>query len=250
MRSLAGFAVAATFLAAAPAAHAVPPLVGGKTSAVYDYTQAIRERVFIPQPGIDQDRNGVMDWITADIIRPNTTEKVPAIIDPTPHATSPNLIPPSVATGCLGRERECMADWDDDGRNDRWPQWYDNYFIPRGYAFILGQANGTGYSEHGCFLLGGAGDIAGEKSIVDWLNGRVPGYSAANVYSASKAATWHNGASAMIGQGLDGGLANGVAATGVTGSRRSCRSTESRTGTRCGRRAARRRSPTSSGWAR
>ena len=47
-----------------------PQLENGKTKAVYDYKTAVRERVFIPQPGIDADRNGVDDWVTADIIRP------------------------------------------------------------------------------------------------------------------------------------------------------------------------------------
>jgi X-Pro dipeptidyl-peptidase len=211
-----GTLTVAAFCSAAGTAQAVPPLVDGKTAAVHDYTQAIRERVFIPQPGIDQDRNGAMDWITADIIRPNTTDKVPAIIHPTTWATSPTSVG-ILHAGCLGRERECMADFDNDGVNDRWPLWYDNYFVPRGYAYILGQANGTGYSEHGCTLLGGPGDIAGEKSIVDWLNGRVAGFSAADVSSAPKTAGWHDGSSAMIGQGFDGGLVNGVAATGVEG---------------------------------
>ena len=39
-----------------------------------------------------------------------------------------------------------MADWDNDGVNDRWPLFYDNYFVPRGYAFILAQMNGTAYT--------------------------------------------------------------------------------------------------------
>ena len=30
-----------------------PVLESGKTKAVYDYKTAVRERVFIPQPGID-----------------------------------------------------------------------------------------------------------------------------------------------------------------------------------------------------
>ena len=53
-------------------ASAAPPLgPDGETAPVYDYTSAVRERVFIPQPGIDQDGNGVDDWITIDIIRPS-----------------------------------------------------------------------------------------------------------------------------------------------------------------------------------
>jgi X-Pro dipeptidyl-peptidase len=187
-----------------------PVLENGKTKAVYDYRTAIRERVFIPQPGIDADRSGADDWITIDIIRPSegsSTNKMPAIIDPSPYYT----------TSCRGNETQCMADWDNDGVNDRWPLFYDNYFLPRGYAYILAQMNGTAYTEHGCPMHGGPTDIAGEKSVVDWLNGRVKGYKSASLTAPEVVASWHNGASAMIGKSYDGTLANGVAATGVEG---------------------------------
>ena len=52
---------------------------------------------------------------------------MPAIIDPSPYYT----------TVCRGDEGQCMADWNNDGVNDRWPLFYDNYFVPRGYAYIL-----------------------------------------------------------------------------------------------------------------
>ncbi|HWK29697.1 MAG TPA: CocE/NonD family hydrolase [Solirubrobacter sp.] len=191
-------------------AQSGPVLENGKTKAVYDYRSAIRERVFIPQPGIDQDRNGQEDWVTIDIIRPaegSATNKMPAIIDPSPYYT----------TVCRGNETQCMADWNADGVNDRWPLFHDNYFVPRGYAYILAQMNGTGYTENGCPMHGGPGDIAGEKSVVDWLNGRVPGFKAASRTSDPVLATWHNGSSAMIGKSYDGTLSNGVAATGVEG---------------------------------
>ena len=203
-------ALAAIGLGGESAAAQGPVLEAGKTKAVYDYKAAIRERVFIPQSGIDQDANGAMDWITIDIIRPSEgspTNKMPAIIDPSPYYT----------TVCRGNESQCMADWNDDGVNDRWPLFYDNYFVPRGYAYILAQMNGTGYTTNGCPMHGGPGDIAGEKSVVDWLNGRVPGYSAADVASTPKLADWHNGSSAMIGKSYDGTLSNGVASTGVEG---------------------------------
>ena len=182
----------------------------GKSAPVFDYTQAIRERVYIPQPGVDTDSNGEMDFVTADIIRPKESGpamKVPAIIDPSPYYT----------TVCRGNESQCMADWDDDGVNDRWPLFYDNYFVPRGYAYVLGQMLGTGYTDEGCPNHGGPDDIAGEKSIVDWLNGRVQAYSQPDTSSAPVVADWHNGNSAMIGKSYDGTLANGVAATGVEG---------------------------------
>ena len=207
-------AVALAVLGFAGTAHAADPAVtvgaDGKTAPVFDYTQAVRERVFIPQPGVDQDDNGKMDFVTADIIRPKEsgpTVKVPAIIDPSPYYT----------TVCRGNEGQCMADWDGDGVNDRWPLFYDNYFVPRGYAYVLGQMLGTGYTTEGCPNHGGPEDIAGEKSIVDWLNGRVAAYKAPDLTSQQVVANWHNGSSAMIGKSYDGTLANGVAATGVDG---------------------------------
>src|SRR3954451_15645828 len=220
IRGVAAGAVALAALALAGGgvaqAQGGPVLENGKTKAVYNYRTAIRERVYIPQPGIDQDRNGQMDWITADIIRPSegsSTNKMPAIIDPSPYYT----------TVCRGNETQCMADWDGDGVNDRWPLFYDNYFVPRGYAYILGQMNGTGYTTEGCPMHGGPGDIAGEKSVVDWLNGRVKAYKlkagtqTTPDLTAEAVADWHNGSSAMIGKSYDGTLSNGVAATGVEG---------------------------------
>jgi X-Pro dipeptidyl-peptidase len=212
MRKLAGLLAAGAFFVLAGTAHGQGFTIGadGKSAPVFDYTKAIRERVYIPQPGVDQDANGKMDFVTADIIRPKESGpavKVPAIIDPSPYYT----------TVCRGNESQCMADWDDDGVNDRWPLFYDNYFVPRGYAYVLGQMLGTGYTTEGCPNHGGPEDIAGEKSIVDWLNGRVKAYRAPDVTSPQVVADWHNGSSAMIGKSYDGTLSNGVAATGVEG---------------------------------
>lgn len=192
------------------AASAAEPVItigpDGKSAPVFDYNEAIRERVFIPQPGIDQDADGVTDKIAIEVIRPKQSGagmKVPAIIEPSPYLT----------TVCRGNETQCIGDADGDGINDKWPLFYGKYFVPRGYAYVLAESNGTANST-GCPLHGGPGDIAGEKSVVDWLNGRVPGVDAAG---NPVLASWHNGSSAMIGKSYDGTLANGVAATGVQG---------------------------------
>src|SRR3954454_22735001 len=99
---VAGALTLATLTLGAGAAQAQGPVLeNGKTKAVYDYTKAVRERVFIPQPGIDQDANGVDDFVTADIIRPaeaSSTNKMPAIIDASPYST----------TLCRGNETQCM----------------------------------------------------------------------------------------------------------------------------------------------
>lgn len=195
----------------APASAVAAPgdqisIVNGTTAPVFSYTNAIRERVYIPVPGVDEDDDGLDDITVIDIIRPaesNGTLRVPAIIDPSPYYT----------TLGRGNEGERIADLDGDGINDVWPTFYDNYFVPRGYAVILAHMNGTGLST-GCPTFGGAGDIESMKVVIDWLQGRAAGYDAANnpVF-----ATWTNGKAAMIGKSYDGTLANGVAATGVPG---------------------------------
>ena len=149
----------------------------GKTAPVFSYTNAIRERVFIPVPGVDQDLDGVVDRTAIDIIRPAETDaglKVPAIIDPSPYYT----------TLGRGNEAQLIADIDaPDGLNDKWPLFYDNYFVPRGYAVILADMNGTGNST-GCPHHGGPGDIASMKVVIDWLNGRAPGFDTAATRSS------------------------------------------------------------------
>ena len=59
--ALASFGMAAT-------AQAQISLVDGKTAAVFDYDQAIRERVYIPN-GQDADLDGVEDRTAIEIMR-------------------------------------------------------------------------------------------------------------------------------------------------------------------------------------
>ena len=205
-KSTVALAALLSLVVAAPAAAQQITVTDGKTQPVFDYAQAVRERVLIPQPGIDQDGDGADDVIAVEIIRPPGSGpglRVPAIVDASPYYT----------TVCRGNETECIGDVDGDGVNDRWPLFYDNFFVPRGYAYVLAEMDGTGNST-GCPLHGGPGDIAGMKSVIDWLNGRVYGYNAQGEVIVPN---WHNGSAAMIGKSYDGTLANGVAATGVEG---------------------------------
>src|SRR4051794_15533381 len=205
------FTVAALALGA-PAAHAqTSPTItvgaDGKTAPVFSYADAKRERVFIPVAGVDQNLDGLTDRVAIDIIRPKEsgpTMKVPAVIDDSPYYTS-------VGRGNEGQYTHTTAA----GVLDKFPLFYDNYFVPRGYAVILAQAVGTAFST-GCPLHGGPGDVAGFKAVVDWTEGRVPGYTTVNG-TDPVTADWANGMNAMIGKSYDGTFANGVASTGVDG---------------------------------
>ena len=93
------------------------------------------------------------------------------------------------------------------------PLFYDNYFVPRGYAVVGVDIVGTGRST-GCGDVGGKDEIDSVVAVIDWLNGRNTAHTADG---ADVEATWSSGAVGMIGKSYDGTLANGVAATGVKG---------------------------------
>ena len=56
---------------------------------------------------------------------------------------------PYYSTLGRGNESELKQDTDGDGLPDKWPLFYDNYFVPRGYAVVLLDMVGTDNST-GC----------------------------------------------------------------------------------------------------
>ncbi|GHH96929.1 Xaa-Pro dipeptidyl-peptidase [Neobacillus kokaensis] len=175
-----------------------------KTEPKYSYQDAIRETVFV-QSSLDTDENGVPDKIAVDIIRPKESDKglkVPVIMDASPYYES------------LGRGNESeVKDKDKDGINEKFPLFYDNYFVPRGYAVALPEMVGTNQSD-GCPTTGGFEEIESIRVVIDWLNGRAQAFDKNN---QEVKAEWTTGNVGMIGKSYDGTLANGVAATGVEG---------------------------------
>ncbi|WP_208115459.1 Xaa-Pro dipeptidyl-peptidase [Labedaea rhizosphaerae] len=173
---------------------------------VYDYKHAVRETVWV-DIGLDEDRDGKNDRVAADIIRPEEAAergvKVPVIMDASPYYR------------CCGRGNESQKKQYSDGKPTDFPLFYDNYFVPRGYAVVQVDLAGTNRST-GCTDVGGPSDIASAKAVIDWLNGRATAYT--NVAGNTRAqASWATGKVGMIGKSWDGTIANGVAATGVDG---------------------------------
>ncbi|PWU54115.1 X-prolyl-dipeptidyl aminopeptidase [Micromonospora sp. S4605] len=191
---------------AQPAAERLGPVIeDGVTQPVFGYDDAIRERVFVTSD-VDTDADGAADVVAMDIIRPRASDdglRVPVVMDASPY----------YSTVCRGNEGECKGDLDGDGLNDQWPLFYDNYFVPRGYAVVLLDMIGTNNST-GCPVTGGHADNVSAPTAIDWLNGRRPGRDAAG---REVVADWHNGRTGMIGKSYDGTLANAAAASGVAG---------------------------------
>ncbi|HWM02297.1 MAG TPA: Xaa-Pro dipeptidyl-peptidase [Actinophytocola sp.] len=201
LTGVAGLLISPPTAAAEPRA---PHLEGTTTVPAYDYADAIRESVWVTT-SLDNDRDGVKDQVVVDLVRPRETAaagvKIPVIMDASPYYQ------------CCGRGNESEVKEYADGNVTKFPLFYDNYFVPRGYAFAAVDFNGTSRST-GCGDVGGREEILGAKAVIDWLNGR----GRANYADGTPArAGWTTGKVGMIGKSWDGSVANGVAATGVEG---------------------------------
>ncbi|MFD7308299.1 CocE/NonD family hydrolase [Promicromonospora sp. NPDC059942] len=176
----------------------------GVTAPVYDYAGAVRESVNVIAPDLDGD--GDAEEIRADIIRPAELDgvaEVPVVMDASPYYT------------CCGRGNESeLKQYDAAGDPALFPLYYDNWFVPRGYAYVAVDMAGTGWST-GCTDHGGPSDVLSVKAVVDWLNGRATAVDPDT--GEPVVADWTTGKTGMIGKSYDGTLANGVAATGVEG---------------------------------
>jgi X-Pro dipeptidyl-peptidase len=212
LRSALAVAVATATAAALTAATGVAragsapkiKVANGVTQPVFSYADAIREHVFV-ESTVDSDGDGARDRVNVDIIRPKETAqglKVPVIMDESPYYDN------------LGRGNESEhKTYDAAGNPLKFPLFYDNYFVPRGYAFLAVDMTGTTRSD-GCPTSGGKGDVLGGKAVVDWLNGRAKAF---RPDGGTVKATWTTGTVGMIGKSYDGTLPNAVAATGVKG---------------------------------
>ncbi|MBF8187455.1 Xaa-Pro dipeptidyl-peptidase [Nonomuraea sp. K274] len=200
-------AVALTLAIATPAQAAAEPTItveNGRTQPVFSYADAIREHVYV-ESTVDSDLDGNLDKVRVDIIRPKESGpglKVPVVIDESPYYDNSGR----------GNESERKV-YDAAGNVVKFPLFYDNYFVPRGYAVLNVDMLGTTRSD-GCPDIGGPADVLGGKAVIDWLNGRA---KATRADGTPAVADWTTGKSAMIGKSYDGTLANAVAATGVKG---------------------------------
>ncbi|BCJ48794.1 Xaa-Pro dipeptidyl-peptidase [Actinoplanes sp. NBRC 14428] len=203
--------------AAAAAGPVATPAAGtAGTEPEFDYTQAVREQVWVQAP-VDSDADGRPDRVAVRIIRPRTPDgrKVPVIFQPSPYYAGLEDVPnhDDIDRDGAGARRGASPGTDRAAETIVFSGYLDNYFVPRGYAVVFADSLGSGGST-GCPTSGGRNETLGMKAVVDWLNGRAPGVDAAG---APVRATWSTGRTGMIGVSYNGTLPNAVAATGVRG---------------------------------
>lgn len=87
-------------------------------------------------------------------------------------------------------------------------------WVPRGFAVVHSEALGTGLSQ-GCPTVGDDPERVTPKFVVDWLNGRVKGYTTATGNEEVSATSWSTGKVGMIGTSYEGTLPLATATTVV-----------------------------------
>jgi X-Pro dipeptidyl-peptidase len=88
-------------------------------------------------------------------------------------------------------------------------------WVPRGYIVVHSSSPGTGLSQ-GAPTVGGDNESLAPKAVIDWLCGRIPGYTTPDGFE-KVAAYWCTGKVGMTGTSYEGTLPLAAATTGVEG---------------------------------
>jgi len=206
------------------AAH--PVFVDGQAQIVpafADSTAWIREELWV-ETEFDTDGDGKLDRMHVAVVRPRQTDtqglKVPVIYESSPYfsgtgapgiryrwdvrhnlgaAPPARTHPPSVSQSIQpGISNSLLGTW-----------------VPRGFAVVHSEAPGTGLSQ-GCPTVGGPPEALAPKAVIDWLNGRAPGFATASG-SERVTAAWSTGKVGMTGTSYNGTIPVAAATTGVEG---------------------------------
>ena len=194
--SVATFAVVALSAAPAVAQSETPPpwlnVHDGVTQPQFELANAIEEVVFV-QSEVDSDRDGDSDLIRIRISRPGETEsqgiKVPIVFEHSPYRGDTGSLAnhtvdldelPQESLGRRAQSARVAATQATAraGAQPDLPGQLDNYYVPRGYAVVLGESIGT-FNSEGCPDVGGRFETLGTKAVIDWLNGRTAGFNEA-----------------------------------------------------------------------
>jgi X-Pro dipeptidyl-peptidase len=207
-------------------ARAQPVFVDGQAQVAPGFEDPrlwIRETLWI-EASFDSDGDGRNDRLFADVTRPRQTEteglKVPVIYESSPYFAGTSgprefLWDVRQELGALSPPRTSQPAIDFQPVRTSVSTSQVATWVPRGFAVMHSDAPGTGLSQ-GCATIGDAPERLAPKAIVDWLNGRAPGYRTIDGVDPV-VATWTTGKVGMTGTSYNGTIPLAAAATGVDG---------------------------------
>jgi len=222
--TLAGLAFTTGLMAAGPV---IPIFADGRTQVVRGFKDPdkwIRHDLWV-ETEFDSDGDGGRDRMHVGVTRPQQTEteglKLPVIMISSPYfgGKSSNwreaLWNVRHELGETPPERKDFPPIQKVGERPIISRRLVKDWVPHGYVVVHTSSPGTGLSQ-GCPTIGLDNESLAPKAVIDWLNGRAPGYTTPDgderVY-----APWTTGKVGMTGVSHPGTLALAAATTGVEG---------------------------------
>ena len=203
---------------------AVPTFAHGLAQAVFSTNPAdwYSGEAWVQAP-FDSDGDHTQDRIHVDFTAPGEVVsdglKVPVVFEDSPYyAGTADAYSNWAVDHELGfppASRPATPYWTPFNTSPTISTRYESTWVPRGFGVVHAESPGTGYSD-GCPTSGGRNETLAAKAVIDWLNGRVPAYSARSG-GTPVAATWSTGHVGMIGTSYNGTIPEAVATTGVEG---------------------------------
>jgi len=191
--------------------------------AFSDKDKWIRHDLWV-ETKFDTDGDGEPDRMHVSVTRPEQTEsealKLPVIYVSSPYfagvaADAPGTMwDVNVELGGSAKER-FHPDVKRRGQRPIISNSHIRKWVPRGYIVVHSSSPGTGLSD-GAPTIGGKNESLAPKAVIDWLCGRVKGYTERNGHEEVKA-FWSTGKVGMTGTSYNGTIPLAAATTGVNG---------------------------------
>ena len=192
-------------------------------AAFNDPEKWIRHDLWV-ETTFDSDGDGKMDRVHVDVTRPEQTKtaglKLPIVYESSPYYAGVAADVPGLFWDVkheIGEKEKprTKVEVKRAGKRPIISNSQIKVWVPRGYIVVHSSSPGTGLSD-GAPTVGGPNESLAPKAVVDWLNGRVSGFTTREG-NETVAAFWSTGKVGMTGTSYNGTLPLAAATTGVEG---------------------------------
>lgn len=205
----------------------VPVIEDGQAQTIPEFEDSenwIRHDLWV-ETEFDTDGDGKPDRMHVSVTRPAQTEggdlKLPVIYETSPYYAGTARPPYDFFWDVrheLGEEPPQRTMGPDVQRTGERPIISNSLiatWVPLGFIVVHSTSPGTGLSQ-GAPTVGGENESLAPKAVIDWLNGRAPGYTSPDGDEEVEA-YWSTGNVGMTGTSYNGTLPLAAATTGVEG---------------------------------